>query len=66
MGVPAARSSAITIWFRVGSLALPQKINLHNHIFRKGFVFNIGQRAIRHMVLDISLVSNSCFHSYLL
>jgi hypothetical protein len=35
MGVPAARSSAITIWFRVGSLALPQKINLHNHMFRK-------------------------------
>jgi hypothetical protein len=23
------------MWFRVGSLALPQKINLHNHIFRK-------------------------------
>jgi hypothetical protein len=35
MDVPAAGSSAITIWFRVGSLALPQKINLHNHIFRK-------------------------------
>jgi hypothetical protein len=35
MDVPAARSSAITMWFRVGLLALPQKINLHSYIFRK-------------------------------
>jgi hypothetical protein len=35
MRLPIAKSSAITIWFRVGSLALPQKMNLHSHMFRK-------------------------------
>jgi hypothetical protein len=35
MRLPTAKSSAITMWFRVGSLALPQKINLHSHMFGK-------------------------------
>jgi hypothetical protein len=35
MRCPVAKSSAIAMWFRVGSLALPQKMNLHSHIFRK-------------------------------
>jgi hypothetical protein len=33
--VPTAKSLAITMWFRVGSLALPQKMNLQSHMFRK-------------------------------
>jgi hypothetical protein len=33
--LPTAKSSTITMWFRVGSLALPQKMNLHSHMFRK-------------------------------
>jgi hypothetical protein len=35
MRFPVAKSSAIAIWFKVGSLALPQKINLQSHMFRK-------------------------------
>jgi hypothetical protein len=53
------------MWFRVGSLALPQKMNLHNHIFRKISVFNIRQRAVTHIILYIFLISNPCSHSCL-
>jgi hypothetical protein len=34
MRLAAAKCVAIAIWFKVGSLALPQKMNLHSHMFR--------------------------------
>jgi hypothetical protein len=63
MGLPTAKSSAITIWFRVGSLAFPQKMNLHSHIFKA--LYSTSDTWPSDMFLDIHLISNSCFHSFL-
>jgi hypothetical protein len=65
MRCSVAKSSAIAIWFKVGSLALPQKDKSAKPHVQKSSVFNLREGAIAHMVLDILFIFRSCFHSSL-
>jgi hypothetical protein len=53
------------MWFRVGSLALPQKMNLHNHIFRKA-LYSTSDKGPSDIKFWIYLLyPNPYFHSCL-
>jgi quercetin dioxygenase-like cupin family protein len=49
------------MWFRVGSLALPQKTNLHSHIFRNA-LYSTSPRGVFHVLQDVILVSVPWLH----